>query len=75
MSKKLYYSNLFLINKNKKIFHGNFIILPEFENNTFSIYNGKSFINLKINNEMIGYKFCNFFHTKKKSIFKKNKKK
>jgi ribosomal protein S19 len=39
-----------------------------------SIYNGKSFINVFIDNLKIGYKFGQFSHTRKKFEYKKVKK-
>ena len=51
----------------------NLIILPEYNNNSVSIYNGKIFINLVINTKMIGFKFGEFINTRKKHIYKKKK--
>ena len=66
-----------LIKNNKKwikILKKNLIILPEYVNYIFNIYNGKIFIKIKVNQEMVGYKFGEFINTKKRCIFKKNKK-
>ncbi len=59
--------------KNKKtiIYNKNLTILPEYINSLFSIYNGKTFINIKINEKMVGYKFGEFINTRKKHIYKK----
>ena len=66
-----------LIDENKKwikIFNKNLVILPEYLNYIFSIYNGKTFIKVKITEEMIGYKFGEFINTRKRYIYKKKKK-
>lgn len=63
--------------KNKqyiKIYNKNLTILPEYLDSFVSIYNGKIFVNLKINQKMIGYKFGEFIYTRKKHIYKKKKK-
>nr|YP_010394445.1 ribosomal protein S19 [Phytophthora multivora]DAZ88453.1 TPA_asm: ribosomal protein S19 [Phytophthora multivora]DAZ88886.1 TPA_asm: ribosomal protein S19 [Phytophthora multivora] len=56
-----------------KIMNKNLTILPEYSNNSVSIYNGKIFINLEINDKMIGFKFGEFINTRKKHIYKKKK--
>jgi small subunit ribosomal protein S19 len=76
MSRIKYKGFFFKVNlkKNKKwikIYNKSFTILPEYIDNFISIYNGKSFINLKITNKMIGYKFGEFIYTRKKHIYKK----
>jgi ribosomal protein S19 len=76
MSRVKYKGFFFKVNliKNKKknqIFNKSLTILPEYVNFFFSIYNGKNFINLKVNNKMIGFKFGEFINTKKKHIYKK----
>jgi small subunit ribosomal protein S19 len=58
-----------------KIYNKSLTILPEYVNNFISIYNGNSFINLKITNNMIGFKFGEFIYTKKKFIYKQKEKK
>lgn len=60
-------------NKKIKIYNKNLIILPEYVDHFIKIYNGKTFINLKINNKMIGYKFGEFIYTRKKHVYKKKK--
>jgi small subunit ribosomal protein S19 len=65
-----------LIEDEKKwiqIYNKNLTILPEYINYLISIYNGKTFINLKITDKMIGYKFGEFITTRKKHIYKKKK--
>jgi ribosomal protein S19 len=63
-------------NKNKpiQIDNKNLTILAEYVDSFFQIYNGKRFINLKINEKMIGFKFGEFINTRQKHIFKKKKK-
>lgn len=53
----------------------NYNILPEYENYIFYIYNGKTFLKLKIIKKMIGHKFGEFINTRKRHIYKKKKKK
>lgn len=67
-----------LINKKKKwiqIFNKNLVIMPQDIDVNYNIYNGKTFIKLKITKDMLGYKFGEFINTKKKNIYKKAKKK
>ena len=58
----------------KKIFNKNLTILPEYNNHFVNIYNGKTFINIKIKEQMIGFKFGEFIYTRKKHIYKKKMK-
>jgi len=77
-SKKSPFFKYNLINNQKKwiqIFNKNLIIMPEYIDYTFNIYNGKNFIKLKIIKDMIGYKFGEFINTRKRYTYKKNKKK
>nr|YP_009178805.1 ribosomal protein S19 [Peronospora tabacina]ALJ78456.1 ribosomal protein S19 [Peronospora tabacina]ALJ78503.1 ribosomal protein S19 [Peronospora tabacina] len=79
MSRSKYKGPFFKVNFLKKkrwmkITNKNLTILPEYNNNSVSIYNGKNFINLVINNKMIGFKFGEFINTRKKHIYKKKKK-
>ena len=57
-----------------KIYNKNLIILSQYVNKVFRIYNGKIFISLKINSNMVGYKFGEFVYTRKKHVYKKKKK-
>lgn len=50
-------------------------ILKPFVGKIFQIYNGFTYIKLKISEEMIGHKFGEFSFTKKRHIYKKKKKK
>lgn len=49
----------------------NSIIVPKFIGLTFQIYNGKTFITIKIIEEMINHKFGEFINTRKQFSFKK----
>ena len=78
MSRSKYKGPFFKVNYLKKkkwlkITNKNLTILPEYNNHFVSIYNGKLFINLEINNKMIGFKFGEFINTRKKHIYKKKK--
>jgi len=67
-----------LINNQKKwikIYNKNQVIMPKDIDVNYNIYNGKTFIKLKITKEMLGYKFGEFINTRKKNIYKKVKKK
>ena len=57
----------------KKIWSRRSVILPEFIDNTIMIYNGKSFISLKITQDMVGHKFGEFATTRRKPQHKKKK--
>jgi small subunit ribosomal protein S19 len=58
-----------------KVFSRNSYITPGFLGLTFNVHNGKTFLKLKINEHMIGYKLGEFFPTKKNFSFKKKLKK
>lgn len=78
MSRSKYKGPFFKVNflkkkKWMKITNKNLTILPEYVNYSVSVYNGKIFINLKINDKMIGFKFGEFINTRKKHIYKKKK--
>ena len=78
MSRSKYKGPFFKVNLLKKkqwikITNKNLTILPEYINYSVSIYNGKRFINLVINNKMIGFKFGEFINTRKKHVYKKKK--
>jgi small subunit ribosomal protein S19 len=78
MSRSKYKGPFFKVHliKNKqyiKIYNKNLTILPEYIDHFINIYNGKNFVNLKINQKMIGYKFGEFINTRKKHIYKKKK--
>ena len=52
----------------------NSIIVPKFIGLTFQIYNGKTFVTIKIIEEMINHKFGEFINTRKQFSFKKKNK-
>ena len=54
-----------------KIYNKSLTILPEYVNHFVNIYNGKTFVNLYINEKMIGFKFGEFIYTRKRHIYKK----
>jgi len=65
-----------LINKNNiKTMSKNSIILPNFTEFTFRVYNGKTFTILKVIDEMVGHKLGEFVPTRKQFSYKKKKKK
>ena len=61
------------LENNIKTMSKNSTILPKFVGITFKIYNGKTFIILKIIDEMVGHKLGEFISTRKQYIYKKNK--
>jgi small subunit ribosomal protein S19 len=50
-------------------------ILPSYLGLSFNIYNGKTYSEITVNDDMIGHKFGEFSFTRAKFIFKKKKKK
>lgn len=78
MSRSTYKGPFFKVNllrKKKwvKITNKNLTILPEYSNRFVNVYNGKTFINLTINEKMVGFKFGEFISTRRKHIYKKKK--
>ena len=78
MSRSKYKGPFFKVNLLKKkkwlkITNKNLTILPEYTKCIVNVYNGKIFINLEINDKMVGFKFGEFISTRKKHIYKKNK--
>ena len=65
--------NLISNNNWIEIYNKNLTILPEYIDHFINIYNGKNFINMKINEKMVGFKFGEFINTRKKHIYKKKK--
>jgi len=61
--------------KNIKTMSKNSIILPNFVEFTFQVYNGKTFTVIKVIDEMVGHKLGEFVSTRKQFSYKKNKKK
>jgi len=70
--KKVKVSNS-ILNNNIKTISKNSILLPKFFGLTLQIYNGKTFITIKITNEMIGHKLGEFVSTRKQFSYKKKK--
>jgi ribosomal protein S19 len=60
---------------NVKSISKNSVILPKFVGFTLQVYNGKTFIIIKIINEMVGHKLGAFITTRKQFSYKKKKKK
>ena len=76
MSRSQYKGPFFKLNliqnqKWKQIYNKNLIILPEYNNEIIHVYNGKTFIPIKIKEQMIGFKFGEFIYTRKKHVYKK----
>ena len=67
--------NSILIYKNDiKTTSKNSVILPKFVGLTIQVYNGKTFIAIKIVDEMVGYRLGEFILTRKQFSYKKKKK-
>jgi len=61
--------------ENSIVYSRNSAILPQFVNKKFKIHNGKSFLELEIQELMIGHKFGEFAQTRKKVMHKNKEKK
>lgn len=48
-----------------------FVIYPMFVGYIFSVYSGKKFTNILVNENMVGHKFGEFVFTRKKAIHNK----
>jgi len=59
--------------QSQKVWSRRSVILPQFIENTVLIHNGKSFISLKITEDMVGHKFGEFATTRRKPQHKKKK--
>lgn len=57
--------------KNQKIWSRRSVILPFLVGKQIMIHNGKSFLTLKVTDEMIGHKLGEFASTRKKAFHKK----
>lgn len=55
-----------LLKNSQKLWSRRSVILPQFLDSSFEIYNGKQFIKLKITENMVGHKFGEFALTRKK---------
>jgi ribosomal protein S19 len=51
------------------------MIVPHHVGNTYRVHTGKTFVNVQIQEEMIGHKFGEFASTRKKAVHKKKTKK
>lgn len=60
------------VNNSKNLALRNFKIMPNFVGKDYLTYNGKSFIKIKVLEEMIGHKFGEFCFTRKEFFFSKN---
>jgi len=49
-------------------------ILPSFVGKVIRVHNGKSFVSIKVLEEMIGFKFGEFVATRVRHVYKKRKK-
>jgi len=70
MSKSKIFKALFFLNKHNTLllWSSNYVIFPSFIGYTFNVYNGKNYVSLFINENMVGFK--DFLVTKKR-IFRK----
>jgi len=66
---------MLLSNNNIKSISKNSVILPKLVGLTIRVYNGKTFIVVKVINEMIGHKLGEFVSTRKQFSYKKKKNK
>lgn len=64
-----------ILKKGKKaiIASKNFVILPKFVGLNYQVYNGKTFVLVKILTEMVGHKLGEFVPTRKQFTYKKKK--
>lgn len=60
-------------NNQQKILFKNSEILPQFVGNSYQVYNGKSFNEILITNDMLNHKIGEFIFTRGKFSFKKKK--
>lgn len=58
-----------------KVWSRRSLIIPDFIHQFFEVHNGKTFISLQVNEDMIGHKFGEFASTRKKTLHKKKLKK
>lgn len=64
-----------IFNTDVKTISKNSVILPKFIGFTLQAYNGKTFIDIKVIDEMVGHKLGEFVATRKNFSYKKKKKK
>ena len=58
-----------------KIWSRQSVVLPQFVDNSFTVHNGKTFIPIKVSEEMVGHKFGEFAITRKRATHKTNRRK
>jgi small subunit ribosomal protein S19 len=56
--------------KKQKIWSRRSVILPKLVGKQYFIHNGKTFISLKVTEDMVGHKFGEFASTRKKTFHK-----
>jgi ribosomal protein S19 len=66
-------NSMLVLKNNIKTIPKNSIILPKFIGFSLQVYNGKTFIIIKIINEMVGHKLGEFVATRKQFSYKKKK--
>lgn len=69
-----YFNYKTLNQKQKNTICKNSEILPQFVGETFQVYNGKSYMEILVTNDMINHKFGEFVFTRGKFSFKKKSK-
>lgn len=73
-SQSIIFKNIYQNDKSQKpivLWSRSSVIFPVFVGITFSIYNGRKFVNLQIHEEMIGSRFGEYITTRKKAIHSK----
>jgi small subunit ribosomal protein S19 len=59
----------------QKVWSRRSVVLPHFVNNSFLVHNGKTFVPIKVSEEMVGHKFGEFAVTRRRGAHKMNRKK
>jgi small subunit ribosomal protein S19 len=58
-----------------KVWSRQSVVLPQFVDNSFTVHNGKTFVPIKVSEEMVGHKFGEFAITRRRAAHKTNRKK
>lgn len=58
-----------------KVWSRQSVVLPQFVDNSFTVHNGKTFVPIKVSEEMVGHKFGEFAITRKRATHKTNTRK
>ena len=58
-----------------KVWSRQSVVLPQFVDNSFTVHNGKTFVPIKVSEEMVGHKFGEFAITRKRATHKTNRRK